>query len=127
VLAELDTEQHLEMLTGAYEMCILERPHLIGILAAYMPIEDILSLLDSLLHAVDPDSEQWRLLLIEMHSHLKPEQWFRVVQRYEDELPTSLLVRPSGQGRATIGAAARALHAAAPVDRIEIPRAGATS
>ena len=36
VLAELEVEQHLEMLRGAYEMCILERPHLIGVLTSYM-------------------------------------------------------------------------------------------
>ena len=34
VLAELEVEQHLEMLRGAYEMCILERPHLIGVLTS---------------------------------------------------------------------------------------------
>jgi len=123
VLAELEVEQHLEMLRGAYEMCILERPHLIGVLASYMPIENTLSLLDSLLHAVKPDSEQWRLLLIEMHSYLSPEQWLRVVRRFEDVLPTSLIVVPAGKKHGDIGSAARALHDAVPVARIEIPRA----
>ena len=123
VLAQLDVEQHLEMLRGAYEMCILERPHLIGVLASYMPIENILSLLDSLLHAVEPDSEQWRLLLTEMHRYLSAEQWLRVARRFEDSLPTSLMVVPGGHRHGTVGSAARALHAAAPVDRIEIPQA----
>jgi glutathione S-transferase len=127
VLAELDVDQHLAMLRGAYEMCILERPHLIGVLASYMPIENTLSLLDSLLHAVEPDSEQWRLLLIEIHRYLKPDQWLRVAQRFEDELPTSLMLRPSGHAGGSIGSAARALHAAAPVDRIEIPKAPASA
>jgi glutathione S-transferase/hemerythrin-like domain-containing protein len=127
VLAELDVKQHLEMLEGAYEMCILERPHLIGVLASYMPIENTLSLLDSLLYAVETDSDQWRLLLTELHRYLKPEQWLRVVQRYEDELPTSLMFRPSRHGGGSIGSAARALHAAAPVDRIEIPKAPASA
>jgi glutathione S-transferase len=125
VLAELEVEQHLEMLRGAYEMCILERPHLIGVLASYMPIENTLSLLDSLLHAVEPDSEQWRVLLYAMHSHLSAEQWLRVVRRFEDVLPISLMVVPGSHRRETIGSAARALRAAAPVDRIEIPRADA--
>jgi glutathione S-transferase len=123
VLAELEVEQHLEMLRGAYEMCILERPHLIGVLASYMPIENTLSLLDSLLHAVEPDSEQWRLLLTEMHRYLGGEQWLRVVRRFEDVLPVSLMVLPSGHGGGTISAAAEALRATVPVDRIEIPRA----
>ncbi len=125
VLAELEVEQHLAMLRGAYEMCILERPHLIGVLASYMPTESVLSLLDSLLHAVEPDSEQWRLLLSEMHRSLEPEQWLRVVRRFEDVVPTSLMVVPGGHRRRTLGSAARALHAAAPVDRIEIPAAPA--
>ena len=125
VLAELEVEQHLQMLKGAYEMCILERPHLIGVLASYMPIENTLSLLDSLLHAVKPDSEQWRDLLSEMHSSLSTDKWLRVVRRFEDALPTSLMVVPSGHRREPIGSAARALHAAAPVDRLEIPDAPA--
>ncbi len=125
VLADLDVEQHLEMLKGAYEMCILERPHLIGVLASYMPIENTLSLLDSLLFAVRPDSEQWRLLLTEMHRYLSAEQWLRVARRFEDALPTSLMVVPGGHRRGSIGSAARALQAAAPVDRIEIPSAPA--
>ena len=127
MLAELDVKQHLEMLEGAYEMCILERPHLIGVLASYMPIENTLSLLDSLLCAVETDSDQWRLLLTGLHRYLKPDQWLRVVQRYEDELPTSLMLRPSGYGGGSIGSAAHALHAAAPVDRIEIPKAPASA
>jgi hypothetical protein len=122
VLAELEVDQHLEMLRGAYEMCILERPHLIGVLASYMPIENTLSLLDSLLQAVEPDSEQWRLLLYSMHSYLSTEQWLKVVRRFEDVLPTSLMVVPSEQRRETISSAARALQATAPVERIEIPR-----
>ena len=122
VLAELEVDQHMAMLKGAYEMCILERPFLIGVLASYMPVEDVLSLLDSLLHAVGPDSPQWRTLLGAMHDYLNTEQWLRVVRRYEDVLPTSLMVVPSGHGGGTIGSAARALHAAAPVDCIEIPR-----
>jgi glutathione S-transferase len=123
VLAELEVEQHVEMLKGAYEMCVLERPHLIGVLASYMPIENTLSLLDSLLHAVEPDSEQWRTLLHAMHSSLSSDKWLRVARRFEDVLPTSLLVVPSGSRRDAIRATARALQAAAPVDRIEIPRA----
>jgi hypothetical protein len=109
------------MLKGAYEMCILERPHLIGVLASYMPIENTLSLLDSLLHAVEPDSDEWRRLLTEMHRYLSAEQWLRVVRRFEDVVPTSLMVVPPDHRRGAIGSAARALHAAAPVDRIEIP------
>jgi len=127
VLAELEVEQHLEMLKGAYEMCILERPHLIGVLASYMPIENTLSLLDSLLQAVEPDSEQWRDLLSEMHSSLSTDKWLRVVRRFEDVLPTSLMVVPSGHRRENIGSAARALHEVAPVDRLEIPAAPAAS
>ncbi len=123
VLADLEVEQHLEMLRGAYEMCIFERPHLIGVLASYMPIENILSLLDSLLQAVDPESEQWRTLLAEMHRSLDAVQWLRVVRRFEDVIPTTLMVVPSGHRRRTIGDAARALHASVPIDRIEIPDA----
>jgi glutathione S-transferase len=123
VLAELEVAEHLEMLRGAYQMCILERPHLIGVLAAYMPIENTLSLLDSLLRAVEPDSEQWRLLLTEMHRSLDAEQWLRVVRRFEDDLPTSLMVVPSGHRRRTIGEVARSLHEAVPIDRLEIPEA----
>ena len=122
VLAGLEVEQHLAMLTSAYELCILERPHLIGVLASYMPIEDVLSLLDSLLQAVTPDSEQWRTLLSAMHQHLGPEQWLRVVRRFEDVLPLSLMVVPGSHRRGTIGDAARALHAAAPIERLSIPR-----
>jgi hypothetical protein len=125
VLAELDLEQHLEMLRGAYEMCILERPHLIGVLASYMPIENTLSLLDSLLQAVEPDSDQWRDLLTEMHRSLNAEQWLRVARRFEDDLPTSLLVVPPGHRRQSIPEVARALHAAVPIDRLEIPEAPA--
>jgi hypothetical protein len=121
VLSELDIERHLAMLEGAYEMCILERPFLIGVLASYMPSENILSLLDSLLYVVKPDSTQWRTLLQAMHLFLNAEQWLRVVRRFEDILPTSLMVIPTGHRQQTIGSAARALHAAAPVDRIEIP------
>ena len=91
------------MLKGAYELCILERPHLIGVLASYMPIENTLSLLDSLLYAVKPDSEQWRLMLTEMHRYLSAEQWLRVARRFEDALPTSLMVVPSDHRRGTIG------------------------
>jgi glutathione S-transferase len=125
VLAELEVDRHLEMLRGAYEMCILERPHLIGVMTSYMPIENTLSLLDSLLQAVQPDSEQWRNLVYEMHRSLNAEQWLRVARRFEDVLPTTLLVVPSGHRRQTVGDAARALHAAAPVDRLEIPNAPA--
>jgi glutathione S-transferase len=121
VLAELEVERHLEMLRGAYQMCILERPHLIGVLASYMPIENALSLLDSLLQAVEPDSDQWRNLLTEIHRWLNAEQWLRLVRRFEDVLPTSLLMVPSGHRRQSIGEVARALHAAVPVDRLEIP------
>jgi glutathione S-transferase len=127
VLAELEVEQHVEMLRGAYEMCILERPHLIGVLASYMPIENTLSLLDSLLSAVEPDSEQWRNLLTEMHRSLIAEQWLRVVRRFEDVLPTTLMVVPAGHRRQSIGEVAQALHAAAPVDRLEIPGAPAAA
>ena len=123
VLAELDVEQHLEMLRGAYEMCILERPHVIGVLTSYMPIENVLSLLDSLLQAVEPDSEHWRQLLTEIHAHLTPEQWLKVVRRFEESLPTSLMVVPSGSRHGSFATAARALEAAVPVDRIEIPKA----
>ena len=126
VLGELEVGQHLEMLRGAYEMCILERPHLIGVLCSYMPIEDTLSLLDSLLHAVEPDSEQWRVLLTEIHRYLTAEQWLQVARRFEDLLPLSLLLIPSGSGRGTISSAANALRTAVPVDRIEIPRAVST-
>jgi glutathione S-transferase len=125
VLAELEVEEHVEMLRGAYEMCILERPHLIGVLASYMPIENTLSLLDSLLQAVEPDSDQWRNLLTEIHRSLNPEQWLRVARRFEDVLPTSLLMVPSGHRRPSIGEVARALQAAVPVDRLEIPAAPA--
>jgi len=125
VLAELEVEQHLEMLRGAYEMCILERPHLIGVLASYMPIENTLSLLDSLLQAVEPDSDQWRDLVTEMHRSLNAEQWLRVVRRFEDVLPTSLMVVPSGHRRQSLGEVARSLHAAVPIDRLEIPEAPA--
>ena len=110
VLNGLEVDQHLEMLRGAYEMCILERPFLIGVLASYMPIENTLSLLDSLLHAVEPDSPEWRNLLHAMHEYLGPEQWLRVVRRFEDVLPTSLMVVPSAHRRGTIGAAASALQ-----------------
>jgi glutathione S-transferase len=123
VLAGLDVGQHIAMLREAYEMCILERPHLIGVLASYMPIENTLSLLDSLLHAVEPDSDEWRSLLCAMHECLSAEQWLRVVRRFEDILPTSLMVVPARRHGGTIGSAARSLHAAAPVGRIEIPRA----
>jgi hypothetical protein len=123
VLTDLDVKQHVAMLEGAYDMCILERPFLIGALASYMPIENTLSLLDSLLHVVKPDSTQWRNLLSAIHQFLNAEQWLRVVRRFEDVLPTSLMVIPSGRRRDAIGAAARALHEAAPVDHIEIPRA----
>lgn len=122
VLADLEIGLHLEMLRGAYEMCILERPHLIGLLTSYMPIENTLSLLDSLLHAVEPHSEQWRDLLTEIHRSLDSDQWLRVVRRFEDVLPTSLMVIPSGHRRQSIGAVARALQDAVPVDRLEIPR-----
>ncbi len=127
VLAELELAQHLEMLEGAYEMCILERPHLIGVLASYMPIENTLSLLDSLLHAVEPDSVEWRNLLTEMHRWLGAEQWLRVVRRFEDVLPTSLMVVPSRYHRQSIGTTARELQSAAPVDRLEIPGASAAA
>ena len=123
VLTDLEVDQHLEMLRGAYEMCILERPHLIGVLASYMPIENTLSLLDSLLQAVEPDSDQWRNLLTEMHRSLNSEQWLRVVRRFEDVLPTSLMVVPAGHRYQSIGEVARALQAAVPVDRLEIPKA----
>jgi len=122
VLAELPLDQHLAMLRGAYEMCILERPHLIGVLASYMPLENVLSLLDSLLHAVEPDSPQWRTLLGEIHDYLDPESWLRVVRRFEDVLPISLMVVPGGRRRGSIGSAARALQVAVPADCIEIPR-----
>ena len=122
VLAELDVEQHMAMLAGAYELCILERPHLIGVLASYMPIENVLSLLDSLLNAVTPESEQWRTLLWAMHRYLDAERWLRVVRRFEDVLPLSLMVIPSSHRRGTIGDAARALNAAAPIERLSIPR-----
>lgn len=121
VLSGLDVDQHLDMLKGAYQMCILERPFVIGVLASYMATENILSLLDSLLHAVEPDSPQWRNLLHAMHEFLSAEQWQGVVRRFEDVVPTSLMVVPSGHRRGTLGSAARALHAASPVDRIEIP------
>jgi glutathione S-transferase len=123
VLAELEIDQHIEMLRGAYEMCILERPHLIGVLASYMPIENTLSLLDSLLQAVEPDSDEWRNLLTEIHRSLNAEQWLKVVRRFEDVLPTSLMVVPAGHHHQNIGEVARALHAAVPVDRLEIPEA----
>jgi glutathione S-transferase len=127
VLAELEAEQHVEMLRGAYEMCILERPHLIGVLASYMPIENTLSLLDSLLNAVEPDSEQWRDLLTEIHRSLNAEQWLRVARRFEDVLPTTLMVVPAGHRHRRIGSVAESLQAAVPVDRLEIPTAPAAA
>ena len=125
VLAELEVEQHMAMLASAYELCFLERPHLIGVLASYMPIENVLSLLDSLLQAVTPDSEQWRTLLSAMHQYLDAEQWLRVVRRFEGVLPLSLMVIPSSHRRGTIGDAARALQAAAPIERLSIPHSPA--
>jgi hypothetical protein len=77
------------------------------------------------MHAVEPDSDQWRILLTEMHRSLSAEQWLRVVRRFEDVLPTSLMVVPSGHRRQTIGEMARALQEAVPVDRLEIPEASA--
>jgi len=127
VLADLELQQHLEMLREAYEMCILERPYLIGVLASYMPIENTLSLLDSLLHAVEPDSESWRSLMIEIHRSLNAEQWLRVSRRFEDVLPTSLMVVPSGHHRRSIRETAQALQAAVPVDRLEIPGGSAVT
>jgi hypothetical protein len=127
VLAELEVSQHREMLRSAYEMCILERPHLIGVLASYMPIENTLSLLDSLLHAVEPDSAEWRALLTEMHRALTAEQWIRVVRRFEDVLPTTLMVIPSGHKARNLRETVRELHAAAPVERLEIPRLSTTA
>ena len=121
VLAELDLEQHLEMLRSAYDMCVLERPHLIGIMASYMPIENTLSLLDSLLYAVTPDSGHWRQLVSEVHRCVRSDQWLRVVRRFEDVLPTTLMVVPCGHGRRSIGEVARALETTAPIERLEIP------
>jgi glutathione S-transferase len=125
VLAELEVEQHMAMLASSYALCILERPHLIGVLASYMPIENVLSLLDSLLNAVTPESEQWRTLLWAMHRYLDAERWLRVVRRFEDVLPLSLMVIPSSHRRGTIGDAARALSAAAPIERLSIPHSPA--
>jgi len=125
VLAGLEVDRHLAMIREAYQMCILERPHLIGVMASYMPIENVLSLLDSLSHAVEPDSEQWRVLLRAMHEFLGAEQWLGVARRFEDVVPISLLVVPVGHRRGSIGSAARALQESAPIDRIEIPHAPA--
>ena len=99
MLAELEVEQHLEMLRGAYEMCILERPHLIGVLTSYMPIENTLSLLDSLLQAVEPGSDQWRSLLTEIHRSLDAERWLRVVPQRRNcstiEIPSRRYLAPT--------------------------------
>jgi hypothetical protein len=53
---------------------------------------------------------------------MSPEQWLKVVRRYEDVLPTSLIVIPASARQGTIGEAAKALQEAAPVERIEIPK-----
>jgi hypothetical protein len=60
-------------------------------------------------------------LLYAMHASLNAEQWLKVVRRFEDVLPVSLMVIPPERRRCTLGEAARALQAAAPVARIEIP------
>jgi glutathione S-transferase len=125
VLSGLEPEQHIQLLRNAYEMCLKERPFLIGVLTSYMPIENTLSLIDSMLHVVEPGSEQWHLLLRAMHRSLSAEQWLRVVRRFEDVIPTSLMVVPSGHRRDSLAAAARLVHEAVPVDKIDIPISGA--
>lgn len=67
-------------------------------------------------------TEEWRRLLVATHGLATAERWLRVVRRFEDVLPTSLMVVPSGHRRQKLGSAAQALREAAPVDRIEIPR-----
>lgn len=71
----------------------------------------------------NPDANQWRNLLTEMHRSLNSEQWLRVVRRFEDVLPTSLMVVPAGHRHQSTGEVAHALQAAVPVDRLEIPKA----
>ena len=125
VLSGLEVEQHIELLKAAYEMCITERPVLIGVLASYMPIENVLSLIDSFLKVVAPGAEQWILIIRAMHQSLNAEQWIRVTRRFEDVLPTSFLVVSSGQQRGSLTAIAALLQETAPVDKIEIPTSAA--
>jgi hypothetical protein len=120
VLSELEEEQHLSMLRQAHDMALVERPFLIGILCAHMPTEDVLSLLESHLRVVDPGSQEWRELIRDVHAHLSPAQWFCVSRCFEDVLPNSLLAVPVEERRMTLGDSARALQAAAPVERIAI-------
>ena len=56
------------------------------------------------------------------YNYLTPEQWLKVARRFEESLPTSLMVVPAGSRRGSLAATARELQAASPVDRIEIPK-----
>lgn len=122
IVGELDQAAHLRLIREAYAMCIEERPYIVGPVVAYMPIENQLSMIDSLAQAVEPDHPQWRLILGRIHQHLDAGSWQRIVHMFEDIVPTSLKLLPPGHGCPTLAAAAAELEAAFPLARIEIPR-----
>jgi glutathione S-transferase len=121
ILSGLELPEHKKLLDGAYEMCKVERPYLIGILTAFINSVDIISLIDSLLIAVTPDSDDWYALIQVIHKSVDENQWNAITRRYEDIIPTSLLIAPVSQWHMDYSAWAVALDKNLPIQKLEIP------
>ena len=109
------------LIREAYDLCLLERPHVIGVLASYLEPDEAVSLLDSLFHAVPPSSDSGRRVLHAIWRYASPDRWMAVTRRFEDEMPNSLLTLPRRAAPELLETAVRDLDAAVPVRRIEIP------
>ena len=121
ILSGLDLPEHKKLINGAYNMCKAERPYLIGILAAFINSVDIISLIDSLLIATTPDSEDWYELIQAIHKSVDENQWNAITRRYEDIIPTSLLIAPVSEWHMDYSAWATALDKDLPIQKLEIP------
>ena len=121
VLAGLELPEHIKLLKGAYNMCKEERPYLIGILAAFINGVEVISLIDSLLIAIHPNSDDWYDLISAIHKSVSTDQWNAITRRYEDSIPTSLLIAPVSQWHMDYSAWAAAIDADLPVSKLEIP------
>ncbi|MBT3250437.1 MAG: hypothetical protein HN729_04725 [Candidatus Marinimicrobia bacterium] len=121
VLAGLELPEHINLLKGAYNMCKEERPYLIGILAAFINGVDIISLIDSLLIAIHPNSDDWYDLINAIHKSVNTDQWNAITRRYEDSIPASLLIAPVSQWHMDYSAWAAAIDTDLPINKLEIP------
>jgi len=57
-----------------------------------------------------------------LHKSVNKNQWNAITRRYEDIIPTSLLIAPVSLWHRDVSAWAKALQEISPVSKLEIPK-----